>query len=94
MKSDELEATAREIVLWFYDKDENATDGLIRTLKDKIYNALKTLRSKTRKEDAEIARNTSSNGVGMCVCGQCVVLPVSTIEIAQAILKKDEEELK
>lgn len=81
MKPDELEnprAIAMKIIA------ECGTD--YTKLKNAITTALKTLRSKTRKEDAEIAASMPD--------GCCGEYSDCSIAIEKAILKKDEEERK
>ena len=73
MKPDELESLARDIV---WNLDPNSDEKRI----NQIAVALKTLRSKTRKEEAEIVVHESNSRNG------------DFKSIVQAILKKDEEE--
>lgn len=48
--------TAREIVLWLYGPDDGAcTEGLLRTLKDKIAESLRQARLEAYEECAKIA---------------------------------------
>lgn len=93
--TDELENLAKEIVFrnggiacpnasaGNQDCPESAPCSCCASAVDRIASALRTLRSKTRKEDAKIAED---------IANQVWKRVVKIDEIRQAILKKEEED--
>ena len=55
------EEKAREIALWLYGPDEGMSEGLVRTLIDKITEALASAEKKGR-EEGQLAVNNMPNG--------------------------------
>ena len=93
--TDELEEMARNCK-WDLGNEPPVGDprnkDFIEADVKKIVDALRTLRSKTRKEDAEIAEKTKWESIENDSWGYSVkCLRTGCSAIAQAILKKEEE---